>query len=310
METQQKISSFTPEQEAMIPAHVDSWVKLFTTEVTDYDRVIKATQALALVCGIGTKESPIDVVVCKSPSEAKRLAAEYDITGDVFSGYGNCTDYGWVSYYEFFKDKCGLEPQENLDIMLEYLKSGVVEAIQTDKIWWVVIAPKYSKLDAENRLHCADGPAMEFHDGDSYYMWHGVRVDEGWIMNPDTAITRDMLINEANLEVRRICSEIVGNERLMRELECISIDKDTDNQGYEMELMRTSKKDPVLERQTDVDEAYHYIWFFRCHCSSTGRQYLIKVDPMPNGKKLKNVWDAKASTFTRDLETFKPVQET
>lgn len=305
-----KISSLTPEQEAKIPGHVDSWVDLFTTPATDDNRIIKATQKLALACGIGTESEPIEVVVCQSPSEAKRLAAEYDITGDVFSGYGNCTDYGWVSYYEFFKEHCGLAPQENLDIMLEFLKSGVVESIQTDKIWWVVKTPKYSKLDADNRLHCADGPAMEFHDGDSYYMWHGTRVDERWIMDPDNAITRDMLMNESNLEVRRICSEIVGNDRLMKELDCIVIDEDTDNQGYTMQLLRTSKKDPVLERNSGESEPYHYIWFYKCNCSSTGRQYLIKVDPMPNGKMLKNVWDAKASTFNREIDFFRPIQET
>lgn len=308
-EEKKQITELTPEQEAAIDPHVKMWVDRFTTPVTDYQRVVKAAQALALMCKIGTEEKPIEVVICQSPAEAASKAAEYGLTGDVFSGYGNCTDYGWVSYYDFFEKHCGVDPDPDLSIVREYLESGIVDAIQTDQIWWVVLTPKYAKRDANNQLHCADGPAIEFHDGDGYYMWHGVRVKKEWITDPDNAITRDMLLNESNLETRRICSEIVGNERLMKELDCIVIDEDTDNQGYSMKLLRTREYDPVLAAN-ESDEPYKYIWFYQCHCSSTGRQYLIKVDPKPNGKELKNVWDAKASTFNRELEFFKPTQET
>lgn len=56
------------------------------------------------------------------------------------------------------------------------------------------------------RLHCEDGPALEYRDGWKVYAWHGTRVPEWVIEEPDA----ERAIRERNSEVRRAALEVVG----------------------------------------------------------------------------------------------------
>ncbi|GGO80419.1 DUF6745 domain-containing protein [Wenjunlia tyrosinilytica] len=80
--------------------------------------------------------------------------------------------------------------------------------------WWafrdyavLTARPDVLRLDAQGRVHCADGPAAVWPDGWTMHAWHGTRVpaeliEVGW----DTTRT----LRERNAEVRRCAIERMG----------------------------------------------------------------------------------------------------
>jgi len=72
--------------------------------------------------------------------------------------------------------------------------------------WWgfekaVILTEKpiFLARDTENRLHCVDKAAIEYSDGFGVYAWHGVRVPEWIIKQPDT-ITVEKIESEEDKE--------------------------------------------------------------------------------------------------------------
>ena len=60
-----------------------------------------------------------------------------------------------------------------------------------------------------HRLHCADGPAIAWRDGYALYFWHGVRVPQDVIEQPEL-ITAQRILGETNAEIRRVMLERMG----------------------------------------------------------------------------------------------------
>jgi hypothetical protein len=73
-------------------------------------------------------------------------------------------------------------------------------------------------IDSErrNRLHCSDGPAVEFADGSKMYFWHGVAVPSCVVEHPET-ITVGAINEEPNAEIRRVMLERFGMERYLED---------------------------------------------------------------------------------------------
>ncbi|MEI7745035.1 MAG: DUF6745 domain-containing protein [Chloroflexota bacterium] len=89
--------------------------------------------------------------------------------------------------------------------------------------WWahphgVVISERPLRMgeDAEGRFHAADGPALVYPDGTTSWFWHGVRVGRTVVEAPESLTVADVL-NERNVEARRIAVERMGAERFLRE---------------------------------------------------------------------------------------------
>ena len=76
--------------------------------------------------------------------------------------------------------------------------------------------PSLLRRDDAGRLHCEDGPAIRYLDGWGVWAWHGLRVDQGIIENPET-LSADRITKEPNAELRRTYMEIYGQGRYMAE---------------------------------------------------------------------------------------------
>ena len=64
----------------------------------------------------------------------------------------------------------------------------------------------------DGRLHCETGPAAVWPNGDRYWFWHGVRVPQAVVEQPEQ-ITPRTILGERNSEVRRVMIERFGWER-------------------------------------------------------------------------------------------------
>ena len=77
---------------------------------------------------------------------------------------------------------------------------------------------------ADNRLHCADGPAVLWPSGESYYFWRGVQVPKEWIEDCEK-LDPNAVIKVANVEQRAAGAAICGMNKMAEVLKERVIDE-------------------------------------------------------------------------------------
>lgn len=294
------ITELTPEQEAQIEVVKNYWLsKIFTNgkKEIDKERLEKNIMWMYNLCGY---ENP-KIIYSKSPEDAQRIARE--ITGEnqyhEFSSYGNVSDYGWVSFYDYFT-QIGVLNDEKFNKFRDLIDCNVYDMIQFDEACIVCPLPDFISRDNSLRLHGEDGPAISWEDGTAYYFWKGTSIPKEWIEDSST-ITKELINKEVNLELKRCMMEIIGAERYYEVMGgVVVIDEDLDAYGKPMRLLRSKKKDDVIK---------DYVYFLSVTDTSTDRVYNIypNIKEFPDAKK--NVWAAKASTFRLSKKEFDVIEE-
>jgi hypothetical protein len=134
---------------------------------------------------------------------------------------------GWywgLPYTTFFRDHCGLELEGDL-----WDRSRAWERANTVGWWWphkqfvmVCERPRFVRREqvrprgwGSHRLHCEDGPAIEW-DGWELYFWHGLQVPAEAFTQPGW-LDAERITRESNAELRRAYMEIYGQGRYIRE---------------------------------------------------------------------------------------------
>ena len=94
------------------------------------------------------------------------------------------------------------------------------------------VSERHSVLhrDAQDRLHCDDGPAVAYPDGWGVWAWHGVRVSRRVIENP-SSLSVQATLAERNGQLRRVMLTRIGPARLRAELPESVVDTDLDGRG-------------------------------------------------------------------------------
>lgn len=95
--------------------------------------------------------------------------------------------------------------------------------------------------------------------------WNGVLINETIAFAPEM-LTPSMVLDEENIERRRVMLERIGIERFLAQVNAEVIDKDTDP-GGDRSLLRVSLKN-------DED-----VVCLSVSCPSTGRNYVLRVPP-------------------------------
>ena len=124
-------------------------------------------------------------------------ASVWDSVGD--SVFGN-HDAQWLGFYDFFGEVL------NLDVSK---LNGLTELAKCCG-WWIPYEnvcilqdrPLAIHKDNQGRLHNENGMAVEYRDSWGAYLWHGVRVPEYVILEPNKITTHD-IVTEQNAEIRR-----------------------------------------------------------------------------------------------------------
>ncbi len=294
------IKELTPEQEAQIEVVKNYWLsKIFTNgkKEIDKERLEKNINWMYELCDYPNPK----IVYATSPENAQEIACR--LTGEYkyheFSSYGNISDYGWVSFYDYFT-QINILNDEKFNRFRDLIDCNVYDMIQFDEACIVCPLPDFISRDNNLRLHGEDGPAISWSDGTAYYFWKGTSIPKDWIENPDS-ITGAMIKSETNLELKRCMMEIIGAERYYEVMGgVIVVDEDLDAYGKPMKLLRSKKKDKVIN---------DYVYFLSVTDTSTDRVYNIypNIKEFPDAKK--NVWAAKASTFRLSKANFDVIEE-
>jgi hypothetical protein len=117
-----------------------------------------------------------------------------------------------LSFYRYFHDVTNLTEQTAKLSGLWELAQSAGWALPHQKICWVSERHHILNRNERGRLHSASGPACAYPDGWAIYAWHGVRVPQ-WIIEQPETITTAKIDAEANAEVRRVMIERYGYER-------------------------------------------------------------------------------------------------
>lgn len=155
---------------------------------------------------------------------------------------------------------------------------------------WLVRKPTRLHRDEQGRLHDAKGRCVDHRDGWGFYAWHGVRVSEKLILQPE-CLTKEEWLMEPNLDVRRAMQERLGHDRFLELVGGICIDEGTRGKLLEVDL---SYRDP--------ERVAHYV---QVRDVSTQRQYYLRVPP-----SIRRADEAVAWTFGLNEQDYQPVQET
>ena len=283
-----KITELTAEQKAAMPEYRDKWIQIGLScdrvnfEMAKID-LIKAYECANL-------PAPKEIVFARGPQEAIRLAKKKDpklTSADVLNTtmFGS-QEAGWLSFYNFFEEQCDVEFPVLEGLMRLAHSSGWITVFDE----WACIhdKPLFIKFDDQNRLHCENGPAIEYGDGTVVYAWHGVGVPDSWIADKENALTADIALTWANVEQRRAACEILGWAKILDKLNATVVDED---------------EDPMIGTLLEVDiPEIGREKFLKVQCG-TGRIFAIPVPP-----NVKTALEANAWTYGMDPEQLRDLE--
>jgi hypothetical protein len=152
-----------------------------------------------------------------SPQAVARTIVESGQEYSGLSGVDGAMDAHWTTFYNFCAQIGVVYDKADADQLAVW--TTLVKS--TGPVWpfahYCLMSerPTIAKRDAQNRLHCDDGPALQYaedeehHETFTIYAVHGVVVPEKVVMAPKT-LTIDEIQNESNAEVRRVMIDRFG----------------------------------------------------------------------------------------------------
>jgi len=238
------VTKLTKDQESKIDVYLKKWLKVGKRiKPTNQYKAIKAVSFLYKMIDM---EMPTDVRVVRSPLEANKLI--HKLQGKKKSDpveyvYPTRSVY-WLSYYGFYDYILNeIFPQEksNFKLFTQFLKHSkeFFAVYMYDNIAIISDFPTEYNLNDQGQLHNDKGASMSFSDGFKLYNLNGVAVTKKIATIKGDKITKDMLLKETNVDIRRELLRKVPTENITKVLDSKTIDKKTftingKNVGYEL----------------------------------------------------------------------------
>ena len=192
------------------------------------------------------------------------------------SSYIGLSNYGWVSFYDFF-EKINIVDNFNFKQYKKILKSGVFNACEFENFVFAIQPPIYVERNSQGRLHSTSTAAVKFRDGSSYYFINGRPIPE-WVVEKKDAITKDQFLQEKNSDIKGAIYEVLGSEGIINLLGAEITDTKTIHHANgdveTVELLKTKDTFPELDNKPMA--------WVKMTCPSTGTNYLIGVEPKYN----------------------------
>ena len=190
-----------------------------------------------------------------------------------YSEYIDLSNYGWVSFYDFF-EKINILDNFKFKQYKNLIKSGVFNAYEYENYVFAVQPPIYIERNGSGRLHSTTTAAVKFRDGICYYFING-RSIPSWVVEERGTITKEKFLSETNSDIKGAIYEVLGQKGMMDMLGAESIDlkhiRHKNGDIETVELLRTKETFKEIDSQP-------FVWV-KMICPSTGTQYLQGVEP-------------------------------
>ncbi|MHB1275789.1 MAG: DUF6745 domain-containing protein [Candidatus Humimicrobiaceae bacterium] len=206
------------------------------------------------------------------------------------SYYGDISDYGWASFYDYF-ERIGLDyKNDNYNNLKKLITSGIFSFIPLND--FCIICPLPDKIfRLDEKLHSETGSAISWKDGYELFFLHGICFKKDiWEKIITKNITAKDILKFANIEQRMAALKFYGADNLLSELDAKLIDNTA---GYEL-----YKLDKIFSQPA---------YFLKYSCPSTGRVYVSGIDPKVG--KIKDAVAACAWKFGLEKDQYKLAAE-
>lgn len=223
----------------------------------DSYNIKKIKEGINFIYSLADLKDP-EIVICSSPMH---MAQEAELkSGETIDYLGCGYDSGWTAFYDFFQ-RIGVEYDKEwqFDLWKEFvLNSGVFATVLCENVAFVCIRPCIVKTNANDDLHCEDGPAIAWCDGYCEYSLNGVWVTEEIVMTPANKLDSKMVLKENNAEVRREIVRKIGTEKICKDLGAEVVDK-SKNKVYELLIlnMGDGRRRPYLKMKNPSIGTWH-----------------------------------------------------
>lgn len=240
------LEKLTKDQEKLMSVVRDEWINSALGGDTSIDEAALKKWLIFCYGRIKMKAPPYEIV--GGPFEAQKMANDRNGNKKMEnypSGIGIGYDAGWTSFYDFFT-RIGILKDENFNTWMLLKDAGVWDCLLFEKIAYIIRRPSLVLKDGRGRLHCENGPAILFPNGEKYFNWHGTRVPERLITNSDD-VTKEDLLDERNAEVIRAWGEKLGWTKFFSIIDAVLLDEEKDERTGLNYALYDLKKRPSAE---------------------------------------------------------------
>ena len=190
-----------------------------------------------------------------------------------YSSYIDLSNYGWVSFYDFF-EKINLLDNFNFKQYKKLIRSNVFNAYEYENYVFAIQPPVYIETNLAGRLHSTTQAAVQFRDGSEYYFING-RSIPAWIVNDKSSITKERFMKETDADIKGAIYESIGQQGMLDLLGAKVVDRreivHANGDREVVELLKTNDLFKEIDNQP-------FAWVSMC-CPSTGTHYLQGVEP-------------------------------
>ena len=143
----------------------------------------------------------------------------------------------------------------------------------------VVLATVHSQ---DSLVHREDGPAIQYEDGSGPWCWKGVLMPKEFVLHSEK-ITPEIILSEQNAETRRVMIELYGGvEQFVSNVDAKVLDERDGNQ--------------LISIPFEIDGEAPFV-ALKLRCTSTGRNYILRVSNIHCFPSYRSVKRALAYTF-------------
>jgi len=205
-----------------------------------------------------------------------------------FSSYINYSDFGWLSFYEYFLSisKILKNYKDSLEFIISCIDSGIFMSVQLEGFCIVSKFPNFISRDSEDRLNNINTSAISFADGYEQFYVSG-RFLEKELFNKilEKKYTFQDFTKEQNEEVKSASLSLMqqkfGDEYLFRFLSEFLKEIDTYIDKKDKKYLKGTTEGMNIGVYTlfkgEVNN--ETIAYCRCYCPSTDRMFFLGVDP-------------------------------
>ncbi len=169
----------------------------------------------------------------------------------------------YCSWFDFWNSVLNYTADQNLSQIFQSLAESCGWIFAYKRVAVVCDRPTKLSFDSQNRLHAEGEPAIEFADGYSLYIYHGVTLPEKYSQLHPSQWEASWLLEEKNAELRRVLIQGIGYARIVEQLQASELDS-----YQEYRLLKISN-------EIDVEPIY----LLKMTCPSTEKIHVLRVPP-------------------------------
>jgi hypothetical protein len=179
-----------------------------------------------------------------------------DVYSFMYGGTWGSFDAGWLSFYDFFKEICSVECCNRLEPLMRFSENCGWAWLYAD---FAILTEKPTLISRNDRnaLHCETGPALQYADGYSLYSLNGVRVTKQIIETAPDDFTKEMVLGEKNVDIRRELFRKIGINNFLKKIGGITIHKYKDYELIEVDFEDGKKRRGLKMKNPSID-AQHF----------------------------------------------------